>query len=99
MYQLSLTILEITSIMGLFIIIFIYSAISSDTTTVLISLLLFLLFLLPFYVLINQLKFLMAELNLENIVFFKTLVLYSTIVNIFIGTYLFIELIYVFFFN
>jgi len=99
MFQLSLTILEITSIMSLFILIFIYSAISSDTTTVLISLILFLIFLLPFYVLINQLKLLIVDLNLENVVFFKTLVFYSTIVNVFIGTYLIIELIYVFFFN
>jgi len=99
MSEVSFIIFEILAIMGLFIAIFIYSALSTETVTVLSSYILFLILIFPFYLLIIQLNLLIKDMHLENLFFFKILVFYSTLINIFIGIYLFFELVYIFFFT
>jgi hypothetical protein len=99
MVEIIFNLIEIFSIMSLIILIFIYSAISTDTLTVFLCLIFFLILLLPFYFLLNQLKSTIIVLGLEDSFFFNYVIGYSIIINSFIGIYLFIELIYLNFFN
>lgn len=99
MINISFIIIEIISLMSFIIIIFIYSALSTDTLTICICIILFLVLLLPFFAILNHLKLILLELNLESFLFCNSIIIFSIVVNLFIGLYLFIELIYVIFFN
>lgn len=99
MVEISFIVIEIISLLSFIILIFIYSAISTDALTVFICIILFLILLLPFLTIINQLELILIEFNLENIFFYKLLINFSMIINIFIGLYLIIELFYTAFFN
>ena len=83
----------------IFITIFIFAVISSDITNVLISITFFLILLFPFSFLINEFNNLIIEQNYDEIFFFKMIPFFSTLINIFIGLYLFIEAIYIQFFS
>ena len=96
MSELSIVVFEILVILMLFIFIFIYSAISCDTITTCLSLSIYVILLLPLYILLEKLRLLLFTYNLENRIFFKTLFLYSMLINIFIGFFLIIQLIYLF---
>lgn len=96
MPELNTILFEILIILMLYIFIFIYSAISSDTITTCLSLSIFLILLLPFYILLKKLRLLLFVNNLEDKVFFKILFFYSTLINIFIGFFLIIQLVYLF---
>ena len=96
MLEINLTLFEILIILALYIFIFIYSVISTDTITTLMSFILFLILLLPFYILLEKLKLLVYVNNLEDLFFFKIINYYSTLINLFIGLFLFIQLIYLF---
>ena len=99
MVEISFFIIGIISLMSFIILVFIYSAISTDTLTVIICIILFLFLLIPFLATINQLELMLIELNLKNLFIFKWILNFSIIINIFIGLYLFIELFYTAFFN
>lgn len=94
MFDLNFTLFQILLILALYIFIFFYSAISADMMTTCICLMIFMIFLLPFYILIEKLKLIIFINDIGNILFFKILIFYSTIIVIFIGFFLFIQLIY-----
>ncbi len=94
MLEFNILLFEILLILSIFIFIFIYSAISVDMLTTLISLLIFLILLIPFYVILERLEIIIYMNNLENINFFKLIFFYSILINVFIGLYLVVESIY-----
>ncbi len=99
MSELQILLIEIFIILSLYIFIFIYSVISVDTITTFLSFLIFLILLIPFYFLLDKLEFLVYFNNLEDIPIFNLIIFYSTLINLFIGLYLFIELVYLFFYG
>jgi len=99
MFELFLTLIEILSIMTFFILIFIYSILSTDSTTTIISFMLYLIILTPFLFLLDYFKSLINIVMLENLIFFKSIIFLSTIITYIIGFVLFIELIYLLFFS
>jgi len=96
MSEINIVVFEILVILMLFIFLFIYSAISSDTITTCLSLSIYVILLIPLYILLEKLSLILFTYNLENRIFFKTLFLFSTLINIFIGFFLIIQLIYLF---
>jgi len=96
MTEINFVLFEIFTILLLYIFIFIYSAISSDTLTSCLSLSIFLILLIPLHISLEKLKVLIFSDNLENEAFFRILFFYSTLINVFIGFYLIIQLIYLF---
>jgi hypothetical protein len=94
MWEFFIALLEILLILGIIIFIFIFSAISADTITSLISFLIFLILLIPFYILLENLEILAYVHNFENILFFKLIFSYTTLINLFIGIFFVIQLIY-----
>ena len=83
-------------ILMIYIIIFIYSAISSDMITSCISFMIYLILLITYYFFINKLYSIINESNYEEMILFKFLSFYSTIIIVFIGIFLFVQLIYLF---
>ncbi len=96
MLEFNILLIEVLLILSVFIIIFIYSAISAEMLTSLISLLIFLILIIPFYILLERLEILVYTNNLENVTFFKFIFFYSTLIIIFIGSFIVIESIYLF---
>jgi hypothetical protein len=96
MSEVNFVVFEILVIVMLYIFIFIYSALSSDTITTCLSLSIYLILLVPLYILLEKLNLLLYVNNLENKIFFKILFFYCTIINIFIGFFLFVQLLYLF---
>lgn len=84
-------------ILAFFIFLFIYSVISTDLITTLLSFSIFLIILIPFYSLLDKFKRLIFMNNMENYSFFNSVIYFSSIINIFIGMYLFIQLLYLMF--
>ncbi len=96
MLELSIFLFEFLLLFSIIIFIFIFSAISIDMLTTLISLLIFLIILVPFYLILYKFEIFVCINNLENVNFFKFLFFYSKLINGFIGIYLVIELFYLF---
>ena len=96
MSEVNVVIVEILVILLLYIFMFIYSAISSDSVTTCISFSIYIILLLPLYIFLEKLRLLIYVNNLENEIFFKILFFYSTIINIFVGFFLFVQLLYLF---
>ena len=96
MSEINLILFEIILIFMIYFFIFIYSAISSDTLTSCFSLAIFLILLLPFYYKLEELKRLLFLNNFENEVFYQMLFFYSILINLFIGLFLTVQLIYLF---
>lgn len=99
MWEFIILLFEILLILSIFIFIFIYSAISADAIISLISFLVFLILLIPFYIILEKLEIYVYINNFEDITFFKIIFFYSTLINLFIGIYLVIELITLFVFT
>ena len=98
MSEFNLIIFEFYSILAFFIFIFAFSVISAEPIAIFISLVLFFIFLMPFFQILNDLEIFAFSEGLET-VFFKSVVSYSKLIVLFIGIFLFIELIYVFLFS
>jgi len=94
MLEFNILLFEILLILSISIFIFIYSAFSADTVTSFISLLIFLILLIPFYLILERLELIIYMNNLENVGFFKLIIVYSTLINVFIGLFLVVESIY-----
>ena len=94
MLEYQIFLIEVLLILGINIFIFIYSALSVDMSITLISLLIFLILLIPFYLILEKLEILLYIDNIEENTFFKFVFFYSTLINVFIGMYLTIESIY-----
>ena len=94
MLEYQILLIEVLLILGINIFIFIYSAFSVDMSITLISLTIFLILLIPFYLILEKLEILLYIDNIEENTFFKFVFFYSTLLNVFIGMYLTIESIY-----
>ncbi len=98
MSELNLILFEFYSLLVFFIFIFAFSVISAEPIAIFISIILFFIFLMPFFHILNEIEVYAFSEGFETI-FFKTVVSYSKLLVIFIGIFLFIELIYVFLFS
>lgn len=87
---------ELLFFMIFFIIIFIIASLSADQFIIFTCIILFLMLLVPYLVLLNQFNILMIG---NNNFYFKILSFFSPLVNIFIGIFLFIDIIYIHFFG
>ncbi len=96
MIDLNYTLIKILLILAFNIFLFMYSVISADSITTCVSFMIFLITLLPFYVLLEELKILILLNNFNDLIYFERLFLYLTLINIFIGFFLFIQLLYLF---
>ena len=96
MFELNVLLLEISIILGINILIFIFSLISTDILVTSLSFLIFLILLIPFYILLEKLELIVFINSLESSPFYKLIFFYSWLLNIFIGIILFVELIYLF---
>lgn len=96
MTNFNLILLQILVILAIYILLFTYSAISADMITTCISFMIFLILLLPFIVLLEKLKILLYINNVRYEILVNMLIFYSTVIIIFIGFFLFIQLIYLF---
>jgi hypothetical protein len=94
MIEFNILLFEILVLLTLFTFIFIYSILSADMLTSFISLLIFLILLIPFYLILERLELVMYINNLENLYIFRLIFLYSTLINVFIGLFLVVESIY-----
>lgn len=99
MIEINFIILEIFIMMMIFIIIFIFAVISSEISTIFPCFALFLMLLIPFSLIMQDFNILIVELNYEIVPIFKMLPFFSTLINTFMGLYMFIEIIYVQFFS
>ena len=98
MSELNLILFEFYSLLAFFIFIFAFSVISAEPISIFISIVLFFIFLIPFFQILNKIEVFAFSEGFET-VFFKTVVSYSKLLVIFIGIFLCIELIYVFLFS
>jgi len=98
MSELNLILFEFYLLLVFFIFIFAFSVISAEPITIFISVVLFFIFLMPFFQILNEIEVFVFSEGFET-VFFKTVVSYSKLLVIFIGIFLIIESIYVFLFN
>jgi hypothetical protein len=94
MLELNILILEICIILTINILIFIFSLVSTDILITSLSFLIFLILIIPFHLLLEELELITLLSNLENSPFYKMIIFYSWALNIFIGISLFVELIY-----
>jgi len=96
MLNVSYIFFELLFFMIFFIIIFIIASISADQFIIFTSIILFLILLIPYFVLLNQFNIL--TIGKSNL-YFEILSFISPVVNISIGIFLFIDIIYVHFFG
>ena len=91
------TLYELILIIIIFIIIFIYSLVSTELMSTLLSFMIFLILIIPLYQLIEEYHILLVEMDLQNAFFLKMIYNFSVVLSIFVGFFLFIELLYLFF--
>jgi len=96
MLELNILILEIFIILSINILIFIFSLISTDILITSLGFLIFLILIIPFHLLLEKLELITLINNLESFPFYKLIIFYSWLLNIFIGISLFVELMYLF---
>lgn len=99
MLEINILIAEIFVLLAFIIIIFIFSLVSTDVLISMLSFLLYLTILIPFFVLLDKLEFLIYIADLENPTSYNVISLYSKLIYIFIGLSLFIELVYLLIYN
>lgn len=97
MWEFNILFFEALIILSIYIFILIYSAISVDKIISLVSFLVFLILIIPFYIILERLEIFVYINNFEDITFFKFFFFYGRLINLFIGIYIVIELIYLFF--
>jgi hypothetical protein len=83
---------------ALFFFIFTFSIISADSITVFISIVLYLIFLIPFFQVLNDMSLVVFNEGYDSDLF-NSIISYSKFIIIIMGIFLFIELIYVSFFS
>lgn len=99
MFEIFLTLTEVLSMLMIFILIFIYSILSSDSLITTISFILYLILLSLFLLLLEYFKLLISPIAIENRTIFESIILFSRAIVYIIGAILFIELIYLLLFN
>ena len=98
MPELHVILIEFFLLIALFFFIFAFSIISAESMTVFISIVLFFVFLVPFFQVINEINLIVFNEGFEAILL-NSIISYSKFIIIFIGGFLVVELIYVSFFS
>ncbi len=98
MSNFTLNLLQFFLLVCFFIFIFLYSITSTELTTIFGSLILFLIFLIPFLQILNEIEIFMFNTSID-ILLFETIISYSKFFIVFIGVFLIAELFYVIFFG
>jgi hypothetical protein len=96
MVELNILVLEICIFLGINILIFIFSIISTDILITSLGFFFFLVLLIPFHLLIEKLELMILIQNLESSAFYKMIIFYSWLINFIVGISLLIQLIYLF---
>lgn len=96
MVVLNILVLEICIFLGINILIFIFSIISTDILITSLGFFFFLVLLIPFHLLIEKLELMILIQNLESSAFYKMIIFYSWLINFIVGISLLIQLIYLF---
>jgi len=99
MLEINVLIAETFVLLAFTIIIFISSLVSTDVLISMLSFLLYLIILIPFFVLLDKLELLIYITDLENPTSYNVISLYSKLIYIFIGLSLFIEVVYLLIYN
>ncbi|NHJ21457.1 MAG: hypothetical protein EAX91_10965 [Candidatus Lokiarchaeota archaeon] len=98
MTEFHLIFIEFIILLALFIFLFMFSIISAESMTVFISIILFFIFLIPFFQVISEINLVALNEGYDtNLV--KSIISYSQLIVLLIGILLFVELIYISFFN
>ena len=98
MSNFTLNLMQFFILVSLFIFIFLYSITSAEPTTIFVSLIIFLILLIPFLQILNEIEIFMYNITIDSLLF-KTIISYSKFFIIFIGVFLIAELFYVSFFG
>ena len=98
MSNFTLNLLQFFLLVSFFIFIFLYSITSTELTTIFGSLIIFLIFLIPFLQILNEIEIFMFNASFD-ILLFETIISYSKFFIIFIGVFLIAELFYIIFFS
>jgi len=98
MSNFTLNLLQFFLLVSFFIFIFLYSITSTELTTIFGSLITFLIFLIPFLQILNEIEIFMFNTSFD-ILLFETIISYSKFFILFIGVFLIAELFYVIFFG
>lgn len=98
MTDFNLIFIEFMLLVALFFFILAFSIISADSIIVFISIVLFFIFLLPFFQVLDEMSLVVFNEGYDTNLF-DSIISYSKFIIIFIGIFLFIELIYVSFFS
>ncbi len=98
MPELHVILIEFFLLIALFFFVFAFSIISTESMTVFISIVLFFVFLVPFFQVINEINLVVFNEGFEAILL-NSIISYSKFIIIFIGVILVVELIYITFFS
>ena len=98
MSELHVILIEFFLLIALFVFVFTFSIISSESMTVFISIVLFFVFLVPFFQVINEINLVVFNEGFEATLL-NSIISYSKFIIIFIGVFLVVELIYISFFS
>lgn len=98
MSELHLILIEFFLLIALFVFVFAFSIISAEPITVFISIVLFFIFLIPFFQVLNEISLVVFNEGFEASLL-NSIISYSKFVIIFIGVFLIVELIYISFFS
>jgi len=98
MSEFNLIVIEFFLLLALFLFIFAFSIISSESITVFISIVLFFIFLIPFFQVLDEISLVVFNEGFETTLLYS-IISYSKFVIIFIGIFLFVEMVYVSLFN
>ena len=98
MTELHVILIEFFFLIAIFLFIFAFSIISAESMTVFISIVLFFVFLVPFFQVINEINLIVFNEGFEAILL-NSIISYSKFIIIFIGVFLVVELIYISFFS
>jgi len=98
MTELHVILIEFFFLIAIFLFIFAFSIISAESMTVFISIVLFFVFLVPFFQVIIEINLIVFNDGFESTLI-NSIISYSKFIIIFIGVFLVVELIYISFFS
>lgn len=99
MTDLTLTFFEFYIIFGLYILLFGFSVVSAEPLIIFVSIFIFLILIIPFFSIINQIESFLLINQLNDTIIFNIVLSSSKLILLLIGVFLFLELIYISFYN
>lgn len=99
MTDLTLTFFEFYIIFGLYLLLFGFSVVSAEPLIIFVSIFIFLILIIPFFSIINQIESFLLINQLNDTTIFNIVLSSSKLILLLIGVFLFLELIYTSFYN